>query len=131
MARVTCRFRGYQAESTARDEQAVGKTCTDNRKPTPEQERALAFVVRRCRERDHAALQERKEAWEKCGVRITAAGQSGQLPGIKEIGPEDRDVHSHVVQDVLTRLDRAPHAVFRRGQAGETPGYPRFHGATR
>jgi putative transposase len=30
--------------------------------PTPEQERVMAFVLRRCRELYNAALQERKEA---------------------------------------------------------------------
>jgi putative transposase len=34
-------------------------------------------------------------------------------------------------QDVLTRLDRALHAFFRRVQHGETPGYPRFKRGTR
>ena len=33
----------------------------------------MAFVVRRCRELYNAALQERKEAWEKRGVSITVA----------------------------------------------------------
>jgi putative transposase len=36
-----------------------------------------------------------------------------------------------VLQDVLTRLDRAFQAFFRRVQQGDKPGYPRFHGATR
>ena len=36
-----------------------------------------------------------------------------------------------MVQDVLTRLDRAFAAFFRRVQAGGTPGYPRFHGGNR
>jgi putative transposase len=44
---------------------------------------------------------------------------------------EYRDIHSQVLQDVLTRLDRAFHAFFRRVQAGKTPGYPRFHGPNR
>jgi putative transposase len=35
------------------------------------------------------------------------------------------------LQDVLTRLDRAFQAFFRRVQAGEQPGYPRFQGAAR
>ncbi len=110
------------------DEQAVRKIFKYKLKPTPEQERALAFVVRHCRELYNAALQERKEAWEKCGVSITAAGQSAQLPSIKEVRPEYRDVHSQVLQDVLTRLDRAFQAFFRRVKNGETPGYPRFKG---
>ncbi|HEV2461609.1 MAG TPA: transposase, partial [Ktedonobacterales bacterium] len=45
--------------------------------------------------------------------------------------PASHDVHAPVLQDVLTRLERAFHAFFRRVQAGETPGSPRFHGANR
>ena len=33
--------------------------------------------------------------------------QSAQLPAVKEVRPEYRDIHSQVLQDVLTRLDRA------------------------
>jgi putative transposase len=47
------------------------------------------------------------------------------------VRPEYRDLHSQVLQDVLRRLDRAFHAFFRRVQAGETPGYPRFQGSNR
>jgi putative transposase len=89
------------------------------------------FVLRRCRELYHAALQERRDAWQKCGVSITCAHQSTELPGVKAIRPEYHDVHSQVLQDVLTRLDRAFQAFFRRVQAGEQPGYPRFQGAHR
>jgi putative transposase len=115
------------------DEQTVTvrKTHKYKLQPTAEQEGAMAFVLRRCRELYNAALHERREAWQKCGVGITAASQSAQLPAIKEVRPEYRDVHSQVLQDVLTRLDRAFRAFFRRVKAGETPGYPRFHGANR
>jgi len=91
----------------------------------------MAFVVRRCRELYNAALQERREAWQKCGVSVTEASQSAQLPAIKEVRPEYRDIHSQVLQDVLMRLDRAFQAFFRRAKNGETPGYPRFQGANR
>ena len=110
------------------DEPVVRKTFKYKLKTTPEQQRALAFVVRRCRERDNAALQERKEAWEKCAVSIAAASQSAQLPSIKDVRPEYRDVRSQVLQDVLARLDRAFRAFFRRVNNGEKPGYPRFKG---
>jgi putative transposase len=36
-----------------------------------------------------------------------------------------------VLQDVLTRLDRAFQAFFRRVKNGERPGYPRFQGSNR
>src|SRR5262249_41180865 len=94
-------------------------------------EQMLAFVVRRCREPSNAALQERREAGQKGGVRSTLALQSAQLLEIKEVRPEYRDIHSQVLQDVLTRLDRAYHAFFRRVQAGEPPGYPRLQGRDR
>lgn len=91
----------------------------------------MAFVLRRCRELYNAGLEERREAWRKRGVSVTMAGQSAQLPDIKEVRPEYRDVHSQVLQDVLTRLDRAFQAFFRRFKAGEKPGYPRFQGSNR
>src|SRR5260370_11200483 len=113
------------------DEQAVRKTFKYKLKPTPEQEQVLAFVLRRCRELYSAALKERSDAWGKCGVSITLASQSAQLPAVKEVRPEYHDIHSQVLQDVLARLDRAFQAFFRRVKAGETPGYPRFQGASR
>ncbi|HEY7093755.1 MAG TPA: transposase [Ktedonobacterales bacterium] len=109
----------------------VRKTFKYKLKPTPAQERAMEFVLRRCCELYNAALQERKEAWEKRRVSVTEAMQSAQLPEIKEVRPEYRDIHSQVLQDTLTRLDRAFQRFFARMKAGEKPGYPRFHGATR
>ena len=91
----------------------------------------MAFVLRRCRELYNAALQECREAWRKCGVSVTTASQSAQLPAVKEGRPEYRDIHSQVVQDVLTRLDRAFQAFFRACETGETPGYPRFQDGNR
>jgi putative transposase len=113
------------------DQQTVRKTHKYKLKPTPVQEQAMASVLRRCRKLYNAALQERRDAWQKCGVSITTASQSAQLPAIKEVRPEYRDLHSQVLQDVLTRLDRAFQAFFRRVKAGEMPGYPRFQGANR
>jgi putative transposase len=112
-------------------EQTVRKTFKYKLKPTPQQEQAMEFVLQCCRELYNAGLQERREAWQKCGVSITVAGQSAQLPAVKDARPEYRDVHSQVLQDVLTRLDRAFQAFFRRVKAGETPGYPRFQGPAR
>ncbi len=113
------------------NEQTVRKTVKYKLKPTPEQERAMAFVLRRCRELYNAALQERCDAWQKCEVCVNFAGQSAQLPAIKELRPDYRDINAQVLQDVLTRLDRAFQRFFARVKAGETPGYPRFQGVNR
>src|SRR5215471_17559695 len=109
----------------------VRKTYKYKLQPTAEQEGTMAFVLRRCRELYNAALEERRDAWRMCAVSITAAGQSAQLPAIKEVRPEYQDIHSQVLQDVLTRLDRAFQAFFRRMKQGETPGYPRFKSSRR
>src|SRR5262245_37049224 len=73
------------------EQQGMRKTCTYKLKPTPEQEQALGFVVRRCRDLYNAALEERKTAWERCHVTVTDYQQKVQLPAIKEVRPEDRD----------------------------------------
>jgi putative transposase len=99
--------------------------------PTPEQARALERVVWRCRTLYNAALDERKTAWERCHVTLTYSQQAGELPDLKRACPEFAEVHSQVLQDVLMRLDRAFQAFFRRLQAGEEPGYPRFKGQGR
>jgi putative transposase len=47
-------------------------------------------------------------------VSVTVATQSAQLPAIKEARPEYRDIHSQVLQDMPTRLDRAFQRFFAR-----------------
>ncbi len=62
---------------------------------------------------------------------ITYYDQANQLPDIKDIREDYRDIHSQVLQDTLRRVDKAMKAFFRRVKAGETPGYPRFQGRDR
>src|SRR5262245_39959960 len=72
-------------------------TLTYKLQPTAEQAGAMEFVLRRCRELSNAGLQERRDAWQQCGVSITAASQSAQLPALKPVRPEYRDLHSQVL----------------------------------
>src|SRR5215472_5348733 len=113
------------------EQQSVRKTFKYKLLPTPAQEQALATVLWRCRQRYNAGLEERKAAWERCRVCVTFAMQSAQLPAIKQVRPDYRDLNAQVLQDVLHRLDKAFAAFFRRLQAGERPGYPRFQGPDR
>jgi putative transposase len=113
------------------DQQRVRKTYKYQLLPTPEQERALATVLWRCRELSNAGLQERKAAWEMCRVCVSFAMQSAQLPAIKQARPEYNDLNAQVLQDVLHRLEKALAACFRRVQAGARPGYPRLQGTDR
>lgn len=113
------------------EEQHVRKTYKYKLKPTPEQERMLDRALMLCRHVYNAAVSERREAWQKHGVSVGYYQQKAELPGIKEAMPEYGEVHSQVLQDVVQRVDRAFQAFFRRVKAGETPGYPRFHGRNR
>src|SRR5262245_15185318 len=111
------------------DTQKVRKTFKYKLKPTPDQDQALAFVARRCRELYNAALQERKEAWQKRGVSV--AQTSAQPPAIKKVRPEYCDIHSQILQDVLTCLDRAFQRFFARVKARETRVYVRTQSQNR
>jgi len=122
-------------------------------KPAMAQKLNEWFVL--CAELYNAALQERIEAWDRTGGLVrsgskqdgtfrmlpkhawtTAAGtrtsvnyasQSRQLPALKEARPEFADINSHVLQDVLARLDKAMAAFYKRPQTG----FPRFQRADR
>jgi len=113
----------------------------------------LYHVLNRCRELYNAGLSERKDAYQHYqrttvieGSERTVAvtmvagrtikpmsfySQKRDLVDIKEERPEYKDIASHVLQDVLNRLDKAFQAFFRRCAMGETPGYPRFKGQNR
>ncbi|HEX3641244.1 MAG TPA: transposase, partial [Ktedonobacteraceae bacterium] len=57
--------------------------------------------------------------------------QSAQLPEIKEIRPEYKEIYSQVLQDTLKRVDKAFKAFFKRCKESKTPGFPRFQGYDR
>src|SRR5437588_6076779 len=113
----------------------------------------LHWTLTRCRELYNAALSQRKDAYQQYqrttvleGQERTVAatmvagfsvkpmsffGQKRDHVDIKEERPEYQEIASHVLQDVLHRLDKAFKAFFRRRRNGETPGYPRFKGRNR
>jgi putative transposase len=109
----------------------VRKTFKYKLKPTAEQERELERVLGLCRRLYNTALEQRQTAYERCGLSLSRYGQEAELKDIRAEMPEYAAIHSHVLQDVLARLDKAFQAFFRRVKAGQTPGYPRFHGAAR
>ncbi len=100
-------------------------------KPTPAQERQLEAVLWRCRTLYNTALEQRITAYHRCGITLTCYQQHAELPDLKAAFPEYADIHSQVLQDVLTRLDKTYQAFFRRVKASQTPGFPRFQGRNR
>jgi putative transposase len=110
----------------------VRKTFKYKLAPTPAQAQILEVVLSRCRALYNVALEQRKTWWGRGqGKGATYYQQKAELRSLKAACPEYTDVHAHVLQDVILRLDRAFQAFFRRIQTGEKAGYPRFQGAGR
>jgi len=99
--------------------------------PTRKQRDALQFTLDRNRELYNAALEERKEAYRMSGISIFYNDQSSQLPEIKEIRPEYKEIYSQILQDTLKRVHKAFQAFFKLCKEGKTPGFPRFQGYDR
>jgi putative transposase len=100
-------------------------------KPTPEQERALAETLGRCRVLYNTALEQRITAYRRCGVTLTNYQQQAELKDLRSELPDYAAIHSHILQDVLARLDKTYQSFFRRVKAGQTPGFPRYQGRNR
>ena len=96
--------------------------------PTPAQETALRQMLSTCCTVYNSLLNWRKHDYELLGESRTYYEQKKALPIWKQSHPELSEVHSQVLQDVCKRVDLAFAAFFRRIQAGEAPGYPRFKG---
>ena len=73
------------------------------------------------------ALEMRRNAYELGGVPVTWQDQFKWLTGLRYVHSEQFSSLSLEVQrGTLLRLDRAFRSFFRRVEAGQTPGYPRF-----
>ena len=111
--------------------EAMRKAYTYKLTPTSEQERQLENVLWRCRVLYNAALEQRILLYRQRGVSLTRYSQEAELKALRAELPDYAALHSHVVQDVLARLDTTYQAFFRRVQAGQTPGFPRYQGRNR
>jgi putative transposase len=113
-------------------EPSVRKTFKEKLRPTPTQERALDAVLWRCRTLYNAALEQRITWWRRGqGRSATRFQQEAELKELRAAFPAYAAIHSHVLQDVLARLDKTYQAFFRRVANGEKPGFPRFQGRGR
>ena len=96
-------------EDSRMSEQTTERTCRKTYKeklrPTPTQERALECVLWHCRTLYNTALEQHITAWQRCHVSVTRYQQKAELKDIRVEFPEYAAIHSHVLQDVLARLD--------------------------
>jgi IS605 OrfB family transposase len=65
------------------DQQSIRKTYKYKLKPTPEQKRELEHVLLLCRRLYNTALEQRKTAYERCGVSLSRYGQEAELKAIR------------------------------------------------
>ncbi len=117
--------------------------------PTDAHIEKLNWTLARCCELYNAAVQERKDVWNVCkkhpnfynsawreehakDYRVTYVDQANALPELKrESRPDYAAIGSHVLQDVLRRVEKAFAGFFRRVSCGQKPGYPRYHSSKR
>lgn len=99
--------------------------------PTVAQRETLDGHLLVCCELYNAALQERRDAWRMSRASVGYRQQSLQLPAIKVDRPDVAAVYAQVLQDVLSRVDKAFNAFFARVRSGERPGFPRFRASRR
>ena len=91
-----------------------------------DQTQLLTAILTTCRYLYNEMLEDRKNAYDRCGVGLSYTQQAGQLKYL------NLAIHSQIAQDVLRRLDKAFQNFFRRVKNGaKKAGYPRFQGKTR
>ena len=78
----------------------------------------------------NAALQERRDCYEKTGKAITRYDQYKSLTEIRE-DADFSQYHLKSQRSVLNHLDDAFQGFFQRIKNGDKPGYPRFKGRNR
>ena len=93
-------------------QQTLRKTFKYKLMPTPTQERELGRVLGMCRWLYNTALEQRILAWQRVRVSLSRFQQEAELKEIRAEFPEYAAIHSHVLQDVLARLDKTYQAFF-------------------
>lgn len=113
-------------ESVAQPRPTFNRRVTYKLYPSRAQAEALERVRELHRQLYNAALEERIDAYRKCGKSIGYVDQCKSLTEIRTAHPEYLTTSCHAGQVTLKRLDLAFQAFFRRCKNGETPGFPRF-----
>lgn len=95
--------------------------------PTEKQKLLLGELLRLHKDLWNAALEERIDAWRKCGKSISYANQCASLTQVRGDLPDDWAIMNCSSQQItLRRLSKAFDNFFRRVRLGQSPGFPRF-----
>lgn len=91
--------------------------------PTSDQTQLLTAILTTCRYLYNEMLEDRKNAYDRCGVGLSYTQQAGQLKYL------NLAIHSQVAQDILRRPDMAFRNFFGRVKNGaKKAGYPTISG---
>jgi putative transposase len=99
--------------------------------PSRAQEARLLEQLEAHRKLYNAALEQRIDAWRRCGKRVTYPEQARELTELRADSETFRRINAQSAQVTLARLELAFKAFFRRHKKGETPGFPRFKSRSR
>jgi putative transposase len=99
--------------------------------PTQDQAALLQQQLDVAREVYNACLEERREAYRICGMRLNYYSQANQLKDIRRDRPDVAAVNFSMLQAVCRRAQRSFENFFRRVAAGQDPGCPRFKSRSR
>ncbi len=82
--------------------------------PSSEQEIKLNDQIELCRELYNSFLIERRYAYKGNNISLNYTHRANEIPELKHVFKEYKDIHSQVVQDVAQRVNRAYKNFFRR-----------------
>lgn len=98
--------------------------------PTRRQRLALEAQLMFACDLYNAALEQRRYAF-RAGRRVGYVSQCRELTALRAAGDGPPQMSCSAMRSPLRRLERAYQAFFRRVNAGEKPGYPRFRSRRR
>ncbi len=99
--------------------------------PTAAQTAALNEQLGACCDLYNAALEQRIRAYREHGVSLSRYDQQCDLTQVRAAGLLPAGMSVKAQRSALERLDRAMAAFFRRVNAGQAPGFPRFRSRAR
>ena len=95
--------------------------------PSTKQANKMVEIMRLHQRLYNAALEQRVDAYRRCGKSLNYYDQAKELTQLRAEFPEYGALNAQSEQVTLRRLEKAFQAFFRRVKAGEAaPGFPRF-----
>lgn len=74
----------------------------------------------------NALIEQRIDAYKRCGMSLSFYDQANELPELKKQLPEYQKINAQSLQNLCKRVHRTFDNFFKRVKKGQTPGFPRF-----